>query len=330
MTEKDRRQNPDRRQRAPDRRTADRRRARGDDDPIPRVPTTQAALRRWVRQELRLSAEHERVLLAGIDALVARQEELWERSKADAINALTAGFRNRIDRLQQELAAREATVNNITQYFEQLISDLSIRATHDPKTHLMNFARFQERLETYLTCEQRGKWCAVGLVDITSFKWYNDTLGHAVGDRIIETVARLLRDQVRSRDLLAHDPESPPQVHARFGGDEFCFLVQDLDDCGMATAIADRFGEAVRQHDWSTVDERLATRPVHVDIGVACLLLGSLAARRGAGNQLARDLLVHADRMMYRAKRDAAPHAYAVALRVEKGDGVAVVSDSES
>ena len=70
----------------------------------------------------------------------------------------------------------------------------------------MNFGRFTEQLESFLALEQRGRWCAVGLVDITGFKWYNDALGHAVGDRIIERVARmLLREQVRSDDLLAQE-----------------------------------------------------------------------------------------------------------------------------
>ena len=73
----------------------------------------------------------------------------------------------------------------------------------------MNFGRFTEQLESFLALEQRGRWCAVGLVDITGFKWYNDALGHAVGDRIIERVAQLLREQVRSDDLLAQERPAP-------------------------------------------------------------------------------------------------------------------------
>ena len=69
----------------------------------------------------------------------------------------------------------------------------------------MNFGRFTEQLESFLALEQRGRWCAVGLVDITGFKWYNDALGHAVGDRIIERVAQMLREQVRSDDLIAQE-----------------------------------------------------------------------------------------------------------------------------
>src|SRR5262249_59068058 len=109
--------------------------------------------------------------------------------------------------------------------------DLADKSHRDAKTKLMNFGRFTEQLESFLALEQRGRWCGVGLVDITSFKWYNDALGHAVGDRIIERVAQLLREQVRSDDLLAqerHSPgasEGPKDLHARVGGDGVWFLL---------------------------------------------------------------------------------------------------------
>src|SRR5437762_6175082 len=99
----------------------------------------------------------------------------------------------------------------------------------------MNFGRFTQQLESFLALEQRGRWSAVGLVDITGFKWYNDALGHAAGDRIIERVAKLLGEQARSDDLIAQErlpdsedsetaeerPGTPLRdLHARFGGDE--------------------------------------------------------------------------------------------------------------
>jgi len=86
-----------------------------------------------------------------------------------------------------------------------------------------------------------------------------------------------------------------------------------------ASAIADRFTDAVARHDWPSVDPRLADRPVMVDVGVACLLLENLGARRRAGRQLARDLLARADSLMYGAKADRAMRAYPLALRLEKG-----------
>src|SRR4029079_1417497 len=133
------------------------------------------------------------------------------------------------------------------------VADLTDKSQRDPKTKLMNFASFTEQLESFLSFEQRGRWCAVGLVDITSFKWYNDALGHAVGDRIIVRVAQLLREQVRSEDLLAQERPGRQlrELHARFGGDEFCFLIPDLLEESQAYAIGERFREAVERYDWT-------------------------------------------------------------------------------
>jgi diguanylate cyclase (GGDEF)-like protein len=162
----------------------------------------------------------------------------------------------------------------------------------------------------------------VGLVDITSFKWYNDTLGHALGDRIIERVARLLREQIRSDDLIAQeaaDPRLGQELHARFGGDEFCFLIPDLDHFSAAWVIAERFREAVERYDWSTEDARLAQKPVKVDVGVVCLMLGAVSERRDIARQLAHDLLARADKLMYEAKGERATHVYPLRVRIENG-----------
>jgi diguanylate cyclase (GGDEF)-like protein len=235
-----------------------------------------------------------------------------------------------MNRLRDELQARDATVSSIARYFEDLVADLTDRVHRDPKTRLMNFRRFIEQLEAFLALEQRGKWCAVGLVDITSFKWYNDTLGHALGDRIIERVAKLLREQVRSDDLIAQeapDLRGSQELHARFGGDEFCFLIPDLDHFSAAWVIAERFREAVERFDWTTEDSRLVERPVNVDVGVVCMMLGPVGERRHIARQLAHDLLARADKLMYEAKGERASHIYPLRVRIEGGQLVEVAGD---
>src|SRR4051812_15410095 len=216
-------------------------------DQVPQ-PQTRNELQNWVREQLHLQTPLESTLLAAIDAVFARHERLWQESKHEAIQALSAGFAEKMARVKHELSARDATVSSISRYFEQLVADLTDKSNRDPKTKLMNFGRFTEQLESFLALEQRGRWCAVGLVDITGFKWFNDALGHAVGDRIIERVAALLREQVRSDDLIAQQtpagsgPQPSPRardLHARFGGDEFCFLIPDLDECVEAFAVAE-------------------------------------------------------------------------------------------
>jgi diguanylate cyclase (GGDEF)-like protein len=292
-------------------------------------PQTRTELQAWVREHLQLSASFEQALLSAIDAVFTRHERLWQESKQEAIRALSAGFADKMARVKTELSAKDATVSSISRYFEALVADLTDRSHRDPKTKLMNFGRFTEQVESFLALEQRGRWCAVGLVDITGFKWYNDALGHAVGDRIIERVAALLREQARSDDLLAQERPGPrsQDLHARFGGDEFCFMIPDLAACSQAHAIGERFREAVERYDWTAEDRRLAAQPVRVDVGVVCLWLGRVAERRFIARRLAADLIQRADKLMYEAKGERASHIYLVKTRLV--DGVLVETDDE-
>src|SRR5688572_32667058 len=174
------------------------------------LPQTRSEVPAWVREHLHLGEAQEAALLAVFDRVFSRHERLWQESKQEAIQALSAGFADKMARVKTELSARDATVSSISRYFEGLVADLTDKSHRDPKTKLANFARFTDQLESFLALEQRGRWCAIGLVDITGFKWYNDALGHAVGDQIIERVAKILHEQVRSDDLLAQERASTP------------------------------------------------------------------------------------------------------------------------
>ena len=286
------------------------------------TPSTRSDLHQWVRDRIHLPSGQEQALLDAIDNVFMQHERLWQQSKQEAIQAVSAGFTDRLNRLREELSARDATVSSIARYFEDLVADLTDRVHRDPKTRLMNFRRFIEQVEAFLALEQRGRWCAIGLVDIHSFKWYNDTLGHAVGDKIIDRVARLLREQVRSDDLIAQeavDARTSQDLHARFGGDEFCFLIPDLDNSRSALVIAERFREAVERYHWDADDPRLAEKPVRVDVGIVCLLLGDVSERRPIAHQLAQGLLERADKLMYEAKSERTGQISPLNVRIEGG-----------
>lgn len=285
-------------------------------------PQTRTELEHWIESNLVLGPAELVELLRAIDAVFSRQQRLWLESKEEAIQALSGGFAAKLAKLRTELSERDATVSSIAKYFEELVAGLTDKTRRDPKTKLMNFDWFMEQVESYLELEQRVRWCAIGLVDITGFKWYNDVLGHPLGDRIIETVARLLSEQIRSDDLIAQERGSRPaarDLHARFGGDEFCFLIPDLGGANEAHAVADRFKEAVERHDWTLLDPGLAEQPVRVDVGVVCLWMGKVAERRFAARQLALDLIQQADKLMYDAKADRAGHGYVMEMKVVNG-----------
>lgn len=290
------------------------------------LPQTRNELQVWVRRQLSLPPHLEAALIDAFDSVFSRHERLWQESKQEAIQALSAGFADKMARASNELEAKDATVSSIASYFEQLVADLTDKSQRDPKTKLMNFARFTDQLESFLALEQRGRWCAVGLADITQFKWYNDALGHAVGDRIIVRVAQLLREQVRSEDLVAQERphRQVRDLHARFGGDEFCFLIPELPDHKQADAIGERFRDAVERYDWSVEDPRLAAKPVRVDVGVVCLRLGRVAERRLTARRVADNLIQRADEMMYAAKGHQSDHIHFVCVRLEQGELVEI------
>jgi diguanylate cyclase (GGDEF)-like protein len=291
-------------------------------------PRTASDFRDWLRDEFPLSEEQEARLVRAIDSLLAGQRQLVEESKHEAMRALSEGFAEKLSRLQRQLSEKDVTVSNIARYFEEVVAGLTEKSHRDPKTKLLNFDWFMERLESFLSVEQRVRWCGVGVVDITSFKWYNDTLGHAVGDKIIERVARILADQIRSEDFLALERSGDMRdLHARFGGDEFCFLIPDLPGCAEAVEIADRFKHAVEAHDWGRNDRRLSTRPVQVDVGVVCLHLGPVAERRGVARKLAAELIHRADQLMYDAKGRKADHVHRTAVEVRDSSLVEIPAD---
>ncbi len=107
-------------------------------------------------------------------------------------------------------------------------------AYHDPLTDLPNRSFFMEKLSQVL--EHVGKRSsdrfAVLFLDLDRFKLINDSLGHSFGDRVLVAIARRLRTCLRPADLIA-----------RYGGDEFTILVENVTGLDDATAVADRVHE---------------------------------------------------------------------------------------
>jgi diguanylate cyclase (GGDEF)-like protein len=283
---------------------------------------TRADLHRWVREELCLDLRREKALFEAVDDVIFHYERVWRDSKEDALRVVAHGAAGRFNRMRDELTARDHTSSNIARYFEKLVEDLTQRAHRDPKTQLLNFGRFMEHVGLALSLERRGSWCAIGVADIRAFKTYNDRFGHASGDRIIERVANLLSREVRASDAIAHQPtlgHSTPPLHARFGGDEFCFFLSDLSNDVTASAIADRFRSAVAEHDWSVEDSRLTSGAVNVDIGVVCLRLGPLTERHGNSERIAQELFARADRNLYAVKREQRPYISCEWVQIQAG-----------
>ncbi|MBZ8133192.1 bifunctional diguanylate cyclase/phosphodiesterase [Afifella sp. IM 167] len=108
-------------------------------------------------------------------------------------------------------------------------------AHHDALTDLPNRLLFRSRLEADLARSRRlGRSLAVLCLDLDHFKSVNDTLGHPVGDKLLQAVAGRFNRNLREMDFVA-----------RLGGDEFAIIQTDLQDSGDASGLAARLIEAI-------------------------------------------------------------------------------------
>jgi diguanylate cyclase (GGDEF)-like protein/PAS domain S-box-containing protein len=158
---------------------------------------------------------------------------------------------------------------------------LAHQAFHDPVTNLANRALFVERVRHALTRTRRdSEGVAVIFLDLDDFKTINDSLGHAAGDQVLVDVARRLDACIRAGDTAA-----------RFGGDEFAVLLEDVESVQEAADAAERILEAFTEP--LQLDQKQLT--VRASLGIA------VAERAGAD---ADELVRNADAAMYIAKRD--------------------------
>ena len=161
-------------------------------------------------------------------------------------------------------------------------------AQSDPLTGLANRLLFTDRLRVALARSERsGAQIAVLYLDIDRFKEINDRMGHAAGDALLKDFAARLRSSVRASDTVA-----------RFGGDEFVVLLDDLKETEHALRVADKI----------VAECRLPLRIEGRDV-VATTSIG--LAFGGAGTE-AEALLRRADAALYEAK-SAGRDAYRVA-----------------
>ena len=122
------------------------------------------------------------------------------------------------------------TIGMLLVMLEQQVASNEWHAFHDQLTGLPNRRLFEERLVTALLDSQRTRTrTALLMVDLNGFKKINDSLGHHIGDELLQHISRSLRNAIRTPDTLA-----------RLGGDEFIIIATDLPTDLPASLIAHR------------------------------------------------------------------------------------------
>jgi diguanylate cyclase (GGDEF)-like protein/PAS domain S-box-containing protein len=162
---------------------------------------------------------------------------------------------------------------------------LRYQAFHDLLTGLANRQLFLEHLEQALRrpARTRGRKVAVLFIDLDNFKVINDSLGHEVGDVLLTAVSERLQGCLRLENTLA-----------RFGGDEFTVLLEEVANPNEAVGVAERILETFRSP--FVLDGREVV--VTASIGIA---LGTASTKNS------EELLRDADTAMYRAKAQGTP-----------------------
>ncbi|MEH2361053.1 EAL domain-containing protein [Nostoc sp.] len=166
-----------------------------------------------------------------------------------------------------------------TQQRQQVEEKIRYQALHDLLTGLPNRLLFNELLsKTLPNATRNGESLAVIFLDLDRFKVINDTLGHTLGDQLLQSLAQRLQDSLRGGDTIA-----------RWGGDEFTILLPRVNDIEEVTLVANRMLQALEDAFHLQGHELYVT----ASLGIALL---------DSNSPDAETLIQHADAALYYAK----------------------------
>ena len=199
------------------------------------------------------------------------------------VAAQTAGVQSRILLTTLEVtAARHEAESSRVEAQQALLraDDLEHKAYTDALTGLPNRRALDRELPgLVLRARSEGRPLAAAMIDLDHFKAVNDRHGHAVGDEALRTMAGILREATRERDLAI-----------RTGGEEFLLVTVDAT-ADQAAHACERLLDSVRSHPWGEIEE-----------GLLCTVSAGVAALDGT-EEIA-DWLSRADAALYRAKAE--------------------------
>jgi len=208
--------------------------------------------------------------------------EIKESVSDDAIRALLEQILKELSEIKTQNEELKKKLEEANQQIKKLTEELEKErreASLDFLTRVANRASFDRAISDMVQDFYRRNYpFALLMIDIDDFKKINDTYGHQAGDYILKELARLLKSQLRARDVIA-----------RYGGEEFAILLPGVT-FSQAIRVAERLRRAVEKHLFKYAGKEI---PVTVSIGVALM-------REGLDES---SLVEKADKALYLAKR---------------------------
>ncbi len=211
--------------------------------------------------------------------VMRREKDRANQEALEAKQAMVDALRRTEQDLELRVVERTHALERANEKLRSKEQQLEYMARHDALTGLPNRTLLDDRIARALSgAARRGDVCAILLADLDGFKTINDVYGHTVGDQLLSAVAERLKECVRDTDTVA-----------RYGGDEFVIVLEDIDSEYDAADVAEKI--VARMHrPFDLADGNLR---INISIGVACF------PRDGrTGTQL----LDRADLAMYAAK----------------------------
>jgi diguanylate cyclase (GGDEF)-like protein len=187
-------------------------------------------------------------------------------------------FASYIQSLSKIMRNRRFALQEHQDTLRGMMRQLEAQAATDELTGLFNRRHFLQVAGRELAALAPGQQHGLALIDLDYFKRINDTYGHAVGDRVLQTFAAVAQSCLRDGDILA-----------RYGGEEFVLLLPNTD-VDQFSACCERLREAFARAE-----------PVGVQVNSLSLSVGmTLLSNKDALDEA----LLRADQALYRAKRD--------------------------
>lgn len=236
---------------------------------------------------LSLFPKYSKLTQAGFASLVVAPLNRIERGgRRKSIGLIAALTKQRRDFSSYELGLLTSYSRQTAMLIDnaRLYKRVEALAIRDGLTNLFNHRHFQEVLEREVkNAERTGSPLGLIILDIDNFKKFNDTYGHPEGDRVLRTVADILLDNTRGKDVVA-----------RYGGEEFVIILPETSRQGAMT-VAQTIRQKVESYSFSSHNPSQASIGMSITGGVALFPENA---------RTAKELIVAADNALFLGKRN--------------------------